>query len=306
MKLDSRDLQYFAEILDCGSITAAAEQLGISQPALTKRIRLLEMRLGIKLLNRNNKGVTATIYGENLYLHAKSITAEVARAQAKIEELSQTGGGTLSIGVLPTQATELLPEVIVRLTVSLPNLRLRIFERQRTLLVRGLRQGEFDLIISVIDDYEMGPDVQYKILFHDRPVVVVRSSHPLTGREPIDGKELLAYPWIMPPPTSERRKHMESFLASLNIQLPRERVECQSVGFLKAVVAASDFVGLLPNDARSAEERSGLITSLPLGPVPRTRAIGVLYRRDYPLSGAAAALIRELQKASRKRRWPDE
>ncbi|MPY70892.1 MAG: LysR family transcriptional regulator [Alphaproteobacteria bacterium] len=301
MALDTRDLAYFAEILDSGSITAAALHYGISQPALSKRMQLLEKRLGVKLLERTRTGVTATIYGESLYVRARAITSELARAETELEELSGTGGGKLSIGVLPSQAADLLPRVVVKLAASRPDLKLTVAEQDRLLLVRGLRQGDYDLIVSVIGEYEESLGyLNYKILLHDHPTIVVRKSHPIAETSVVQTDQFLEYPWIMPPVTAERRRELQGYLESLNIKLPLQKVECQSFALLTAVVSSSDFIGLLPHNVPSPEERLGLITSLQVGWTPIDRQIGLLYLRQAPLSSAARTLIKELQVAAQR------
>lgn len=291
------DLRYFAAVVDSGSISRAAVRIGISQPALTKCIRQLEQRLRVRLLDRNARGVTPTVYGHSLYVRAKSITAELTRAEAEIEELSRSSGGTLTIGVLPSQSMNVMPEASVRLTQSRPGLRIRIVEKPRADLIAGLHRGEFDLILSVIDRGEVDPAIAHKVMFRDRPAVVVRHDHPLAGSARTQSTELLRYPWVVPPPGSDRRVFIEQLFQSIGLTVPPNIIECHSVSFVKAVVMRSDYVGILPSDQPSPEQRAGSIRTLDLEPRPPVRQIGVLYRADHPMTEAAGALIRELQRA---------
>lgn len=300
MDLDTRDLRYFAEIVECGSLGRAAESLSITQPALTRCVRLLEQQLGVKLLERTSKGVTTTLYGQALYVRAKSITAEIVRARTELQELSGTSAGQLSVGVLPSQASELLPEAVVRLTRLKPSLRFRVVELQRKPLMAALRRGEFELIISVVDEEEAAPELSYRVLSYDRPAVVVRRGHPLTRASSVQPADLMRYPWIMPPSSSGRRKQIEEIFSDIGILAPQEVVQCQSMSFQKAMIIRSDYIGILPNDTISVEERAGLIASIRLEQLHPARPIGALYRSEYPLTLAAQALIRELQNTSHR------
>lgn len=300
MYVDIRELTYFTIIVEQRSITRAAEKIGISQPALTKCIRLFEERLGMKLLERSSNGVMPTVYGESLYVRAKSIVAEVSRAEAELKELSGKAAGVVVIGVLPTQAMNVIPEATVQLVKTRPGLHLRVIEKARTELHAGLHQGEFDFIISVIDDNMEEPDIVYRELYRDRPSVIVRQGHPLSGRQKVSSEELLHYPWVVPLLGTLRRTYVDELLDTLKLTVPPNAIECHSISFLKAVVIQTDYVGILPNNATGLEERAGLITSLPTKGRPPARVIGICYRADYPPGDAALTAIRAIQSTCRR------
>src|ERR1700754_4429481 len=101
--LDARSLRYFAEVVGCGSISRAAGTLGISQAALSKCIRELEVQLQVKLLDRSPTGVAPTHLGRTFYLRAGSVTGEISRTQAQVRELAEAGAGLVRIGILFSQ-----------------------------------------------------------------------------------------------------------------------------------------------------------------------------------------------------------
>jgi DNA-binding transcriptional LysR family regulator len=295
MAIDARSLRYFAEIVSTGSVSRAAEALGISQPALSKCIRELEAQLRVKLLDRTARGVSPTLFGRTLYLRATSVTAEISRAQAEIRALAEAGTELVSVGVLPSQ-THWLPEAALTLLKSRPRIRLRIIERARGDLMSGLLRSEFDLIISVIRAGHVPPHVSSQVLFHDRPSIILRKSHPLARDSKTRLRSLGQYPWIVPPVGSERWDDLDQALRLAGIAWPPKTiVECHSNAFLKSMVVQSDCVGLLPNDAPTAEEQAGLLKAIRLERVPLGRAVGLLYRNDYPQTDAAVAVIREIQ-----------
>ena len=85
--MDLRKLQYFIELVEQGSLGKAAEKLHVSQPALTKSLRLLEDELGVRLLDRLPGGVKPTVYGDSLFAHAKAMLAEADHARIEIQKL---------------------------------------------------------------------------------------------------------------------------------------------------------------------------------------------------------------------------
>jgi DNA-binding transcriptional LysR family regulator len=203
----------------------------------------------------------------------------------------------LTVGVLPSQSMTVMPDASVSLTRSQPGLRIRIVEKPRDDLVAGLRRGEFDLIVSVIDDATTDPAIGYRELLCDRPAVVVRSGHPLGRAGRVQPAALGQFPWVVPPPGTDRRVFVERLFRSIGRSVLPNVIECHSVSFVKAVVMRSDYIGILPSDEPSPEQRAGLIRVLDLEYKPPIRRIGALFRADHPLTEAAAAMVRELQRA---------
>lgn len=297
MTLDARSLRYFAEIVGCGSFTRAANTLGVSQPALSKCIRDLEAHLRVKLLERSPTGVVPTQLGMTLYLRARSVTAEISRAHAEIRELADAGAGLVRIGILPSQV-HLLPSPTLRLFKSRPSIRLRVIERARSELMSGLLRSDFDLIVSVIRPDHSPPNVSSVYLLHDKPSIILRNSHPLNRDAKVRLRALLQYPWILPPAGSDRRDDLDGFAEAARFEWPPKTfVECHSNALLKAMVLQTDCIGLLPNDAPCAEEHAGLVKSIRFANEAPGRAIGLLYRNDYPQTDAAMAVMREITAA---------
>jgi DNA-binding transcriptional LysR family regulator len=299
--LETRELSYFAKIVEEGSFRKAAESIGISQPALTKCIRLFEQRLNVKLLIRGPAGVELTTYGRSLYARAKAVVAEVARAKMELEEISGIGSATLTVGTLPSQASDLLPEAAVRFTNMRPGSRLFVIEKRFSELVAGLKRGDFDFIVSSTGRYEADRALVHRTLFRDRPVIIVRQGHALTKLRAVRSKDLTNWSWVLPPPDTTHRRIVERMFAANNVPVPRGIIECHSASFLKSVVMHSDYIGILPSNVLTHEERSGAIVALNVQPELPTRPITISYRADFPLSDAANALIREIRSLAKRK-----
>lgn len=294
--MDIRALRYFADVVDYGSIGRAAVSLGVSQPAVTKCIKQLEQRLKVSLLERGPRGVTPTVYGHALWLHAKSITAEVARAEDEIAQLSQSTGSTLAIGVLPSLTSNVIPGAVLHLSRTNPRLKIRVIERPSADLMSALIRGEFDLIISVIEPDALPPNISGSGLIRDRTSLIVSAAHDLAGKSGVPWKEIRKYPWVLPPAGSRRRGKLDALFTRGGGSLPAKIIECHSVAFMKAVVRHSDYVGILTGDVPHAEEVQGLLSRVEAVEMPPSRTLGFMYRNDHPISQAARSLIREIQR----------
>jgi DNA-binding transcriptional LysR family regulator len=281
----------------CGSFTRAAKALGVSQPALSKCIRDLEADLRVKLLERSPTGVMPTQLGRTLYLRARSVTAEISRAHAEIRELADAGAGLVRIGILPSQV-HVLPMPALRLLKSRPGIRLRIIERARSELMTGLLRSDFDLIVSVIQPDHSPPNVSSLYLLHDKPSIILRKDHPLNRDGRVRLRALFQFPWILPPVGSDRRDDLDEFAKVAKFEWPPKTfVECHSNALLKAMVLETDCVGVLPSDGLCTEENAGLVKSINFANDAPGRAIGLLYRSDYPQTDAALAVMREITKS---------
>jgi DNA-binding transcriptional LysR family regulator len=302
MPVETRELRYFAEVVDSGSIGRAATRLGVSQPALTKCIRQLEQRLKVHLLERGPRGVKPTVFGHSLWLHAKSITAEIARAQAEIADLNRSSGSILSVGILPSMTGHIMPEAVLRLSRASTHLRIRVIERPAADLLSAIVRGEFDLVLSVVDPEALPPNISASVLIRDRPSLIVRTGHPLVGPRTVPWSEIRQYPWVLPPPGSRRRGKLEALISRATTGgAPDQIIECHSTAFLKAVVMRSDYVGMLANDWPHLEEQQGLLTRIKAIEQPSDRSIGFMYRNEHPMTQAARSLMREVRRVCAER-----
>jgi DNA-binding transcriptional LysR family regulator len=297
MAMDLRQMKYFTEVYETRSFSRAAHNINISQPGLSKSIRLLEEYLCVKLFERTASGVSPTVFGESLYMHAKSINAELSRAQSDIQTLNGSTQKSVSVGVLPSHAITIIPEASLNLTNSHPGIRLQVVEKPRVDMIPALRRGEFDFAVSVLTGDEPETGILQRELFQDRPSIIVRSSHPLFAMSSRGITELLQYPWVLPRDGADHLLHMEEYFRTFDAILPQAIIESQSVAYLKSVVMHSDYIGILPNDTPCVEEREGLLRRLTLTGQPRKRIIGILYREDHPLSRASRYFIKEILSA---------
>ncbi|MBP8938410.1 MAG: LysR family transcriptional regulator, partial [Agrobacterium sp.] len=110
--LDLRRLRYLVAIADCGSMSAAARQLGIAQPALSHHITELERLVGFPVLHRLARGVKATEKGEVLLSHAREITEKVRQAEAEIRAMAYLDERVIRLSLIPSWATAFAPSII--------------------------------------------------------------------------------------------------------------------------------------------------------------------------------------------------
>jgi DNA-binding transcriptional LysR family regulator len=293
-------LDRFLAVVKAGSLSKAAEQLHISQPALTKSIQTLEERLGADLFVRAARGVSLTSYGKALLLRARLIDAEMRRISEDIESLRELGSGSVNVGA-PLGAgvnTNILPAVTLRLADGARKVSVNYSMGTREHLLPLLRQGGLDVAIAILVEDETTTDLIQEPLFDDRNCVVVRDGHPLLARQPADIAKVLACPWLVlnDAIALERALRVKAHLHGLAPW--RSIVHSDSAQLLKIAIQTSDAVGLMRYGVCLADIQAGELRELQpdLDPDALGRhTLGLIYRRDAELSAASREVISEIR-----------
>jgi DNA-binding transcriptional LysR family regulator len=288
--MDPRKLIHLAAIIEQGGFKQASRQMGVSQPALSTSIARLERSLGGRLLDRTPQGATPTPLGELIYAHARLIRDEVLRAKSRIKDGGHREGDAIAIGTLPSLTPVIMPKAICAWRERHPDPVLRITERIQIELLLGLIRGELDFIIAQTEWYGFIEGLKQRVLFRDRLHVIARPGHPAFALEKVTWQALAEYPWVIQM-IGRHRTLLEKVLASEGAEMPRRLTECGSVPCLKALVAGSDSLSMLPASAIDAEVRDGRIIPLDIGGPMLNRDIAVIFREQFPLDNAMRDLI---------------
>ncbi len=183
-RLELRHIRHLIRVADQGNYARAAEELGITQSALTQSIAKLESELGVKLLDRGRFGASATEAGRLLLGRARQIDAEARLATQELEAYKGGSRGDVRIGVGKSLVHGLLPQAIARFTMQRPDVVVTAFEGISGDLFGRLLRGELDLVISApAPSVSVDPDLSQKALFEQHSVVVVGPTHPLAARQ---------------------------------------------------------------------------------------------------------------------------
>jgi DNA-binding transcriptional LysR family regulator len=279
MALDPRQLRAFLAIVDAGSLGMAAEALHVTQPALSRMVRRLEIQLGVSLFERRSTGMELTNYGEALLPHATVLSAEGARALEQINSLRGLGQGTLRIGSVASAAIVVLPPVLDRILTQWPNLHVQITEAVEDILETALANNSIDVVISgpIRESEEIMLASEHE--FTDRYSVISAATHPLQKRGDLVIEDLASERWVMPPEEAEPRKRFAALAAKLGVAPPRVAVETRYPAVIKALVAGTKFLGWLPAPLFAAEESAGLIKRLRVQHLSVMRRFFVFRRR---------------------------
>lgn len=297
--LDVRRLALLAAVLDSGSMTAAAEQLGYSPSAVSQQLRRLEKEAGQPLLQRQARGVLPTEAGAVLAAHARHVLRRLEAAEADLTELAGLRRGTLAIGTFPTIASSLMPRVVSRFRRQYPDIRLDVRSARYDELIVMLESGRVG--ISLLWDYawdRVDPG-QFSLtpLLDDPTVLVVADDHRLARRRSVTMTELADEDWIVRAHDHPVAEVLERSCRAAGFA-PRIAFEANDYQEAQAMVSVGVGVALAPRTAVTAPRSD--VRVLGLGGDAPSRRVLLAHRPDRLRAPAELAMHQMLVEVARE------
>lgn len=295
-----RQLQYLAAIADLRSFRRAAEACHVSQPSLSAQVAEAERALGVKLFERDRRGVLVTRAGEALLERVRRVLVEADDLAEAARRESDPRAGTLRLGLLPTIGPYLLPAAVPMLRGALPRLALRWEEDRTATLVRRVEAGELEGAV-VAAEAELG-GLELASLGEDPFVVAASPDHPLArGEGPLRPAELRgADVLLLDDGHCLREQALEVCAAARARELD---FRATSLATLVQMVAGGAGVTLLPALACGTEAaRASLVLRPFTAPAPARRLVLAFRRRsasEAPLREVAEVVARAVREVVR-------
>ncbi len=290
-----RHLQVFREVARLGSLSAAAESLAYTQPAVSQQMAALERRAGITLLNRTTRGVRLTDAGESLLRHADAILAEQALAERELEAIASLHGGRVRMASFPTAGAALVPVAVSLFSARHPDVQLSVLEAEPEESVPMLRTGELDIAIVAAPNQPDGYGALYDgIDLHDlleEPrYAVLAPTHRLAHRKRLRLQDLVDEVRIelARSPTRQGRVYLEPGPEPKDDE-PRVAFRSDDFNIVQGMVAAGAGVAVVPELALTNLRAD--VTIRNLGGSAPMRAIAAATLAGMHRSPATLALL---------------
>jgi molybdate transport repressor ModE-like protein len=279
-------LRTLAEVARRGSVTEAAKALGLTQPAATRRLQLLEEEVGATLLARGRKGVRLTEVGRLVAAEGEALLERYARLVADVRKLQRLEAGAVRVGGGATAVSALLPDVIRRFRGLHPSIVFEVREAGSREIATAVAREELDLGIVTLPVQAEGLDLLP--ILRDRIVLVAPRGHLFAGKR-VAPAALGGEPLIGFEAGSAIRRIIDDALARRGIAMPvvMELRSVQSILRMVHLGLGLAFVSML------AVERDTAVVSVPGLKIERTLAVAT--KRGRPLSPAAAAFLKHLR-----------
>lgn len=246
------------------SILSAADELGLSQPAITQIIHNLEEDLGVKLFVRNSRGTHATDLGKILAARAHTIFANLDQLAQEVHDTKEGLIGHVTAGVLLAGSAALLHKSLALLSEVAPKTKVTLVEGTYGSLVPPLRSEAIDLIVGRLPAYHFREGLQVEPFYLENIVFAVRPGHALLEFVGCELKDLLAWPWIMPTQDTTLRQSIEATFHDLGLPLPNYQIESISFVANRGMIMCSDVIGAFPLGVIEPDLKAGLLVKVPL------------------------------------------
>ena len=302
--MDLRQLRQIAALGQYGSFAQAARSLGMSQPALSKGVRLLEESLAVRLFDRSARGVTPTLVGRLLLSRADPLLRGVGDLLEEVERLKGLSAGALSVGAAFYPYEISAGAAYCRLARRHAELNLCIFQGHWRTLTQMVVAGSLDLAVAEVAVAEREPSLHVERLGSRAGVFFCRTGHPLDRGGRIAFAEVARHSCAFPPvPT-----RMATFLTRAKV---RGRIDpatgdfnttvtVDSIGLMKRAVLEADAVGWAPRVLLAAELSAGTLVALDVDAPWVKLDYGIIRLRDRASTPAEDAFVAELREVEQE------
>jgi DNA-binding transcriptional LysR family regulator len=276
--VDLRQLRYFLAVAEEKSFSRAAERLHVSQPPLSTHMQSLEKDLGVRLVDRTNRGVTLTPAGQVFYDEIRQVMRRLDQARLKARNAGSGDVGELSIGFVSIADYGILPPALRRFRERFPKVDVQLHELTTDAQIKGIRAGTLDLGIGLGPVHE--PDLVFELLLRERLLLAAPKAHRLMkGSGAVRLKDLAGESFITPP--REVAPGLYDLFLSVcrdNGFTPRISQHARQMQTVVGLVASGMGVALVPSSVKNLK-RAGVQYRAIHGSKARIE-IGLLRRQD--------------------------
>ena len=287
--MDTQNLRAFLLVAETGSFSLAAEKLHLTQPAVSKRIALLEEQLGAGLFDRIGRNVGLTEAGEALLPHAKSVQRELDLAERSVRDLAGEVSGNLRLATSHHIGLHRLPPVLSHFSREYPDVHLDIDFMDSEQAYERINQGKAELAVVTLAPDAEGSVIATPVWKDPLDIMVARDHEMLAGNSAPDLRLLSAHPAILPGMNTYTGQIIKQLFDQHGLELEVSLV----TNYLETIrMMASVGLGwtILP---RSMVDDS--LTILEVDGVALERTLGLVYHRGRSLSRAARAFLDAVQ-----------
>ncbi|MCM3568577.1 LysR family transcriptional regulator [Neobacillus mesonae] len=272
-------LEVFVKVVEKENFSKAAEELHMTQPAVSQYIRTIEDSIGTRLLERSNKYVRLNKAGEIVYHHAKEIIALYTKMQSLVDDLTNKASGPIAIGASYTFGEYILPHIIAKMQEQYPLITPSIRIQNTKEIIELVKTHQLD--IGIIEGFYNKDILNSEVVSKDRMVIVAAPHHHLlSNNEEIKIRDLEDEIWILREEGSGTREAAENLFQMLGFS-PKKTMEFGSTQLIKESVEAGLGISLLSSWTIKKELANGYIGILNAKGLPFKRNFSILTHTTY-------------------------
>lgn len=280
--MDLRQIRYFIRIAELGSVSKAARQLNIAQPALSRHVQNLEAEFGAQLLARTTRGVAVTEAGRVLIEHGASLLQSAAAMRDAVQQASVQPSGEVTVGLLPSVSSTAVRDLVDSCRTAFPDVRLRIVEGVSMFLEEWLDRGSLDL--AIITDRPTIHRFDTAHLFTEDFLLVGHLDQSGWPRAHVERSDVARIEVVM------TRGFREIVSEQLGADVVRCRAEVDSLAVIRDMLDAGAEASILPRGVVQRGEWRERFRALPFGDGAPTRSLVMASNPRRPKSAASRAV----------------
>ena len=290
--MDVRDLQVFLSVAKHLNYTRAGEEVNLSQPSVSVRMRELERDLGSRLFEQLGKKIALTDAGQLLVPYATRIIGAISDARQAIDELKGLERGLLRIGASTTPGMYLIPRTVAHFKRQYPKIEVRLAVKDTRQIEEGVIKNEFDF--GFVGGHLVGDEVDVLPWMTDHLVLVVPSSHLLARKKSVKAADLRKERFILREAGSATRAAVAYHLkkADLEVETVMEMENPESV---KKAVQNGLGIAFISKFAVETELKAKSLVAIGVNGLDINRELKIVYRKDKHLGRAAQTFIEMAQ-----------
>ncbi len=300
--LKLRHLQLLVALDEFRHLGRAAEFLSVTQPAVSKTLAEIERLFDLGLFVRSTRGTEPTPYGDAIVRFARSVLADYERTRDEIASVASGAAGRTRVGAMVVAMPMLLSRAVELLKARSAQTAVSIEEGDLTRLLPRLRVGELDLIVGRLEPGYAAPDLETEAFFEEPMSIVARPDHALAGKKRLGWNELVALPWVVPPPWASSRIKLNQLFYGHGINPPADLIESASFLVMLTFMRQRPAIGFVARSVARYLEREGLAKVLNIKVPIDLPPVGLITMRGRTRPPATAQLIECLRNAAKARR----
>ena len=286
-KIDPRHLLQFHEIIRTGSFTRAAKTLGLTQPALTRNMKVMEGRLGFEVLVRSRQRVVPTTIGFRILEEAESVVMAGRRINELTDNLGEAGTQILRIGCTASASGSIMAEPLRQFARQMPTTRFEVQSAPVPALVSQLASRKIELAFGPTEMAEQLPNALVREFFHTQMMIIATHRHPLARRASLSPSDMRNQQWALYQPGTHIRLLSDKILEKMGLGGDKAAITSLPPDLIMPFLEMGDHMGIVPH--YTLAKTGGRF--LRIRPAETTFAFGAIWRGDSELSPQATRFI---------------
>lgn len=293
--MEIHQLRYFCAVAKHGTFTRASQAQHVAQPSLSQQILKLESELGAPLFDRLPRAARLTVFGRAFLPKAERILREIGDAKTEMLEMTGEEKGSVTLGVIPTIAGYLLPEILSGFSPRYPLITIKVMEEITPVILNRLHEGSVDMAIIALP--APGTEMESTELFTERFFAALPEGHPRARQKSLRLAELRDEPFLL---LKEGHCFRDHLIAACRESRTRPNVAFESGQFSTILAMVSAGLGVSAVPAMAVQPIAGC-KFVPITGKRSMRAIGLARMRHHFATRAQQALAGHILEATRKR-----